>query len=245
MTIPRESRPRRSARPLICMYSPELSHLKSVLANFLALVNTPETIAQPQHAIKCSHDWVRRQGLVTSGMKDSLRIMEQEGNKQKQISKEQDGANKKEDVKPQEQKIPTPIHEEEPAEEPWLFVGLQVRIKNYELSGGRYGGRMGVVRKVVDTWAGEIQLLDSKDVILVDQQDCSTVVYVDATVRILGTGHASRLAKVLRILSSGTSSKPEDVELELPQGSSDQQYLILPSNCISVNSPAKLPPSTN
>mmetsp|Transcript_46068 Transcript_46068/g.147329 ORF Transcript_46068/g.147329 Transcript_46068/m.147329 type:complete len:227 (+) Transcript_46068:2672-3352(+) len=40
ITTPRSSRPRRPARPLIWMYSPEVTHRKAVPSNLRALVNT-------------------------------------------------------------------------------------------------------------------------------------------------------------------------------------------------------------
>ena len=40
MTVPLSSRPRRPARPLICVYSPELIHRNAPPSNFLACVNT-------------------------------------------------------------------------------------------------------------------------------------------------------------------------------------------------------------
>lgn len=54
--------------------------------------------------------------------------------------------------------------------EPWIKVGLQVLVKNKELSKGRYYNKIGIIKEINDEFGAIITIDD--DLILLDQDDC-------------------------------------------------------------------------
>jgi len=61
-------------------------------------------------------------------------------------------------------------------QEDWLTPGIVVRIMNQKVGGGRFYKQRGLVRRVIDTFIAEIELLDDASVIKIDQQELETVV---------------------------------------------------------------------
>ena len=60
----------------------------------------------------------------------------------------------------------------------WLTKGVVVKVINKKLADGAYYKLKGVVKAVHDQYVGEIEMLDSGDVIKIDQTFCETVVPV-------------------------------------------------------------------
>lgn len=73
---------------------------------------------------------------------------------------------------------PKPAGEElQNTEKPWVRPGLMLSCLNTELGGGKYTKRRGVVERIVeDGWGVELRMIESLDVLLLDQDDCSPVV---------------------------------------------------------------------
>jgi hypothetical protein len=86
--------------------------------------------------------------------------------------------------------------EKSTGEIPWLQTGLIVKCLNNTLSDGKYFQRSGVVQRVVaDGWGAHIQMVDSHDVLLLDQDDCgSTLPAVNDSIRIVKGVYLNRRA---------------------------------------------------
>lgn len=82
----------------------------------------------------------------------------------------------------------------------WLVRGIVVRILHKKIGGGKYKGKKAVVQRVVDTYGGELRLLDSGDVLVLDQQFLETVVpNVGGRVKVLAGEHRKRSARVTAV----------------------------------------------
>ena len=57
----------------------------------------------------------------------------------------------------------------------WVQPGLVVKVMNKQLAGGQYYKRKGVVRRVVQLFEAELEMIDSGDVLKIDQQELETV----------------------------------------------------------------------
>jgi DNA/RNA-binding protein KIN17 len=60
--------------------------------------------------------------------------------------------------------------------EHWVAPGIVVKVTNKDVGGGRYYKRKGVVKEVQDTFCATVALLDSGDVLRLDQDDLETVI---------------------------------------------------------------------
>lgn len=60
----------------------------------------------------------------------------------------------------------------------WLAKGIVVKVTNKKLADGAYYKLKGVIKQVHDKFVGEIEMLDSGDVIKIDQDYCETVIPV-------------------------------------------------------------------
>lgn len=60
-------------------------------------------------------------------------------------------------------------------EKPWLQLGLIVKCLNGSLSNGKYMQKIGIVQKLVeDGWGAQVQMIDSQDILVLDEEDCGT-----------------------------------------------------------------------
>lgn len=57
----------------------------------------------------------------------------------------------------------------------WLAVDIVVKVLNKTVGDGAYYKKKGVVRRLVDRFTGEVEMLDGGDVLRLDQADCETV----------------------------------------------------------------------
>jgi len=71
----------------------------------------------------------------------------------------------------------------------WLSKGIVVKVMNKKLADGAYYKMKGVVRQVHDKYVGEIEMLDSGDVIKIDQNFCETVIPVRVTSSLIPPFH--------------------------------------------------------
>uniref|UniRef100_A0A7S0WIK2 C2H2-type domain-containing protein n=1 Tax=Chlamydomonas leiostraca TaxID=1034604 RepID=A0A7S0WIK2_9CHLO len=60
--------------------------------------------------------------------------------------------------------------------EPWVVAGIVVKVMSKELEGHGYYKKKGVVDRVVERYVGEVEMLDSGDVVRVDQAQLETVI---------------------------------------------------------------------
>lgn len=82
----------------------------------------------------------------------------------------------------------------------WLCEGIVVKVMNKTLADGKYYKQKGVVRKVIDRYTGEIGLLESKDVLKVDQEELETVIpQIGGLVRIVNGAYRGSIARLLGI----------------------------------------------
>ncbi|KAK4790214.1 hypothetical protein SAY86_017518 [Trapa natans] len=82
----------------------------------------------------------------------------------------------------------------------WLCEGIVVKVMNKKLADGKYYKQKGVVRKVIDRYIGEIGILDSKDVLKVDQEELETVIpQIGGLVRVVNGAYRGSNARLLGI----------------------------------------------
>lgn len=82
----------------------------------------------------------------------------------------------------------------------WLCEGIIVKIMSKALSDKGYYKKKGVVNKVIDKYVGEIQMLDSKHVLRVDQAELETVIpQIGGLVKIVNGAYRGSNAKLLSV----------------------------------------------
>lgn len=103
---------------------------------------------------------------------------------------------------------------------PWLQVGLVVRVQNRALADGKYHGKTGIVRRIVENFGAEIHV-EGGDILRLDQDDCTVMLPPlgqDGLV-VLGEYKDMRV-KIIRV--------EKDVEVELCEGRKSGHRVILP-----------------
>ena len=125
--------------------------------------------------------------------------------------KEKDAvANKKgKDVKaaePRRSALDELMKEEEKAKERsnrkdyWLCPGIVVKVMSKSLAQKGYYKQKGVVKKVIDKYVGEIEMLESKHVLRVDQDELETVIpQIGGLVRIVNGAYRGSNARLLSV----------------------------------------------
>ncbi|KAG0467615.1 hypothetical protein HPP92_018600 [Vanilla planifolia] len=58
----------------------------------------------------------------------------------------------------------------------WLVEGIVVKVMSKTLADKGYYKQKGVVRKVIDKYVGEIEMLENKHVLRIDQEELETVI---------------------------------------------------------------------
>lgn len=119
--------------------------------------------------------------------------------------------------------------EHAPPDEAWLQAGLVVRVRNAELGDGAYWQRIGIVRRVVDVFGGEVHMVEGGgeggDVVRLDQDECETVVPpVGESVLVVRGLYKDLRARVVR---AGA-----EVEVELEEGARRGHRLLLPASLL-------------
>ncbi|KAL0549571.1 hypothetical protein IC582_014056 [Cucumis melo] len=82
----------------------------------------------------------------------------------------------------------------------WLCDGIIVKIMSKDLAEKGYYKQKGVVRKVIDKYVGEIEMLDGKHVLRVDQEELETVIpQIGGLVRIVNGAYRGSNARLLSV----------------------------------------------
>lgn len=80
---------------------------------------------------------------------------------------------------------------------PWLTPGIIVKVMHPELSGGKYHKKKGKVEKVHDRYAADIRMLDSKDLLRIDQEMLETVIpNIGKSIKIVKGSYRGRQGKL-------------------------------------------------
>ncbi|KAL7609563.1 hypothetical protein Lser_V15G10391 [Lactuca serriola] len=98
------------------------------------------------------------------------------------------------------------IREEEKAKERsnrkdyWLCEGIIVKVMSKDLAEKGYYKQKGVIRKVIDKYVGEIEMLESKHKLRVDQEELETVIpQIGGIVRIVNGAYRGSNARLLSV----------------------------------------------
>ncbi|KAL0429417.1 UNVERIFIED_CONTAM: KIN17-like protein [Sesamum radiatum] len=82
----------------------------------------------------------------------------------------------------------------------WLFEGIIVKVMSKALADKGYYKQKGVVRKVIDKYCGEIEMLENKHVLRVDQEELETVIpQIGGLVKIVNGAYRGEHARLLAI----------------------------------------------
>ncbi|PWA35992.1 DNA/RNA-binding protein Kin17, conserved region [Artemisia annua] len=98
------------------------------------------------------------------------------------------------------------IKEEEKAKERnnrkdyWLCEGIVVKVMSKDLADKGYYKQKGVVRKVIDKYVGEIEMIESKHKLRVDQEELETVIpQIGGVVRVVNGAYRGSNARLLSV----------------------------------------------
>lgn len=90
----------------------------------------------------------------------------------------------------------------------WLFQGIIVKVMSKALVDKGYYKQKGVVRKVIDKYCGEIEMLENKHVLRVDQEELETVLpQIGGLVKIVNGAYRGENARLLAIDTDSFSAK--------------------------------------
>ncbi|XP_033147030.1 KIN17-like protein [Brassica rapa] len=82
----------------------------------------------------------------------------------------------------------------------WLCQGITVKVMSKALAEKGYYKQKGVVRKVIDNYVGEVEMIDSKHVLRVDQEELETVLpQIGGLVKIVNGAYRGSNAKLLGV----------------------------------------------
>lgn len=82
----------------------------------------------------------------------------------------------------------------------WLCEGIVVKVMSKTLAEKGYYKQKGVVKRVIDKYVGEIQMLESKHVLRVDQEELETVIpQIGGVVRIVNGAYRGSTARLLAV----------------------------------------------
>lgn len=90
----------------------------------------------------------------------------------------------------------------------WLCEGIVVKVMSKALANKGYYKQKGVVRRVIDKYVGEIETLEKKHVLRVDQEELETVIpQIGGLVRIVNGAYRGSNARLLAIDTDNFSAK--------------------------------------
>ncbi|CAH8360160.1 unnamed protein product [Eruca vesicaria subsp. sativa] len=145
-----------------------------------------------------------KQVVVTTG-ESSKRVFEDEEDEREEKRKRSGGGGGGGDEK-RRSALDELMKEEEKKKERmnrkayWLCQGIIVKVMSKALAEKGYYKQKGVVRKVVDSYVGEIEMLDSKHVLRVDQEELETVLpQIGGLVKIVNGAYRGSNAKLLGV----------------------------------------------
>ncbi|XP_009611639.1 KIN17-like protein [Nicotiana tabacum] len=90
----------------------------------------------------------------------------------------------------------------------WLCEGIIVKVMSKALADKGYYKQKGVIRKVIDKYVGEIEMLENKHVLRVDQEELETVIpQIGGLVRIVNGAYRGSNARLLAIDTNNFCAK--------------------------------------
>ncbi|KZV28849.1 hypothetical protein F511_06283 [Dorcoceras hygrometricum] len=129
---------------------------------------------------------------------DDEEFESKKGKSKKQIDDNRSGKN--------ESALDELMKEEEKAKERsnrkdyWLFEGIVVKVMSKALADKGYYKQKGVVKKVIDKYVGEIEMLENKHVLRIDQAELETVIpQIGGLVKIVNGAYRGENARLLSI----------------------------------------------
>lgn len=82
----------------------------------------------------------------------------------------------------------------------WLCEGIVVKVMSKALAEKGYYKQKGVVRRVIDKYVGEIEMVESKHVLRIDQEELMTVIpQIGGLVRIVNGAYRGSNARLLAV----------------------------------------------
>ncbi|PHT49177.1 hypothetical protein CQW23_13385 [Capsicum baccatum] len=89
----------------------------------------------------------------------------------------------------------------------WIIVGIIVKVVSKDWANTSYYKQKGIVRKVIDKYVGEIEMLESRDIVRVDQDDLETVLpQLGGLVRIINGAYRAN-ARLLAVDRKNSTAK--------------------------------------
>ncbi|KAH0670272.1 hypothetical protein KY290_026756 [Solanum tuberosum] len=90
----------------------------------------------------------------------------------------------------------------------WLCVGIVVKVMSKALVEKGYYKQKGIVRKVIDKYVGEIEMIETKHVLRVDQEELETVIpQIGGLVRIVNGAYRASNARLLAVDTKNFSAR--------------------------------------
>ncbi|XVF83677.1 hypothetical protein PTKIN_Ptkin16aG0509700 [Pterospermum kingtungense] len=103
----------------------------------------------------------------------------------------------------------------------WLCEGIVVKVMSKALASKGYYKQKGVVRKVIDRYVGETEMLESKHVLRVDQEELETVIpQIGGVVRIVNGAYRGSNARLL-----GVDTEKFCAKVQIEKGAYDGRVL--------------------
>jgi len=156
-------------------------------------------------------------GSRTVSMNPTLNLANQDTNPiHKQITREERKEKMPDSSKKRKSSVLEIIEQEERRKERlkrrdyWLMEGILVKVMNKELADGKYFKRKGVVKKVIDKYVGLVKILDSGDLLKVDQEQLETVIpAIGGKVRIVNGAYCGEEGTLRAVEMEKFSAKVE------------------------------------
>lgn len=144
-----------------------------------------------------------KKNVESNEKRESSRLVFDEGESEsKNAKRKRDGENSAKNASVLDELM----REEEKAKEKsnrkdyWLFEGIIVKVMSKALADKGYYKQKGVVRKVIDKYCGEIEMLENKHVLRVDQEELETVIpQIGGLVKIVNGAYRGEHARLLAI----------------------------------------------
>ncbi|XWS66002.1 hypothetical protein CRYUN_Cryun05aG0162700 [Craigia yunnanensis] len=126
-------------------------------------------------------------------------VFEEEENEKKKNNERKENSGRKnalEELMREEEKA----KERSDRKDYWLCEGIIVKVMSKALAQKGYYKQKGVVKKVIDRYVGEIEMLESKHVLRVDQEELETVIpQIGGVVRIVNGAYRGSNARLLGV----------------------------------------------
>lgn len=144
-----------------------------------------------------------KKNIEMNGKRDSSRLMfdevESESNSGKR-KREGENLGKNASVLDELMKEEEKARERSNRKDYWLFEGIIVKVMSKALADKGYYKQKGVVRKVIDKYYGEIEMLENKHLLRVDQEELETVLpQIGGIVKIVNGAYRGENARLLAI----------------------------------------------